>query len=143
MFVLFWNYSFSFPFPWSHRVLRHTVFICASRSLSVQASACRSSIPSHHNLDNDGGGGTLIFIDVENLNTVRCTVHNTYNAVKINYLSLSKIFYFPCFATRVIPVCVSSTSFRCPALVNSGTSTSVSIQPKKKVIVAHQVMCVM
>uniref|UniRef100_A0A3Q3WQF8 Uncharacterized protein n=1 Tax=Mola mola TaxID=94237 RepID=A0A3Q3WQF8_MOLML len=52
-----------------HRVLRHTVFICASRSLSVQASAFRSSIPPHHVLDDKGGGGTLVFIDVENLNT--------------------------------------------------------------------------
>nr|XP_040041142.1 trafficking protein particle complex subunit 8 isoform X1 [Gasterosteus aculeatus aculeatus] len=52
----------------SHRVLRHTVFICASRSLSVQASACRSSVPPHHRLD-DGGGGTLVFVDVENINT--------------------------------------------------------------------------
>uniref|UniRef100_A0A7N6BAC6 Trafficking protein particle complex 8 n=1 Tax=Anabas testudineus TaxID=64144 RepID=A0A7N6BAC6_ANATE len=52
----------------SHRVLRHTVFICASRSLSVQASACRSSA-SHHSLDNKGNCGTLVFIDVENINT--------------------------------------------------------------------------
>uniref|UniRef100_A0A3B5A3T8 Trafficking protein particle complex 8 n=1 Tax=Stegastes partitus TaxID=144197 RepID=A0A3B5A3T8_9TELE len=53
----------------SHRVLRHTVFICASRSLSVQASACRSSVPPHHCLDDKGSGGTLVFIDVENINT--------------------------------------------------------------------------
>ncbi|TMS20849.1 trafficking protein particle complex subunit 8 isoform X1 [Larimichthys crocea] len=53
----------------SHRVLRHTVFICASRSLSVQASACRSSSPPHHSLDDKGGGGTLVFLDVENINT--------------------------------------------------------------------------
>ncbi|XP_073332203.1 trafficking protein particle complex subunit 8 [Pagrus major] len=53
----------------SHRVLRHTVFICASRSLSVQASACRSCVPPHHSLDDKGGGGTLVFIDVENINT--------------------------------------------------------------------------
>uniref|UniRef100_A0A671Y134 Trafficking protein particle complex subunit 8 n=1 Tax=Sparus aurata TaxID=8175 RepID=A0A671Y134_SPAAU len=52
----------------SHRVLRHTVFICASRSLSVQASACRSCVPPHHSLGDKGGGGTLIFIDVENIN---------------------------------------------------------------------------
>ncbi|XP_054880101.1 trafficking protein particle complex subunit 8 isoform X2 [Poeciliopsis prolifica] len=49
----------------SHRVLRHTVFICASRSLSVQASACRSSASP---LDDKGSGGTLVFIDVENVN---------------------------------------------------------------------------
>ncbi|GAA6231935.1 trafficking protein particle complex subunit 8 [Lates japonicus] len=53
----------------SHRVLRHTVFICASRSLSVQASASRSSVPPHHSLDDKGHGGTLVFIDVENINT--------------------------------------------------------------------------
>ncbi|KAM7410650.1 hypothetical protein PAMA_001877 [Pampus argenteus] len=53
----------------SHRVLRHTVFICASRSLSVQASACRSSVPPHHSLDDKSSGGTLVFIDVENINT--------------------------------------------------------------------------
>ncbi|XP_041791493.1 trafficking protein particle complex subunit 8 [Chelmon rostratus] len=53
----------------SHRVLRHTVFICASRSLSVQASACRSSVPPNHSLDDKGGSGTLVFIDVENINT--------------------------------------------------------------------------
>uniref|UniRef100_A0A671Y485 Trafficking protein particle complex subunit 8 n=1 Tax=Sparus aurata TaxID=8175 RepID=A0A671Y485_SPAAU len=57
----------------SHRVLRHTVFICASRSLSVQASACRSCVPPHHSLGDKGGGGTLIFIDVENINMVRYT----------------------------------------------------------------------
>ncbi|KAK5869396.1 hypothetical protein PBY51_024117 [Eleginops maclovinus] len=53
----------------SHRVLRHTVFICASRSLSVQASACRSSGPPHHSVEDRGSGGTLVFIDVENINT--------------------------------------------------------------------------
>ncbi|XP_041862305.1 trafficking protein particle complex subunit 8 [Melanotaenia boesemani] len=53
----------------SHRVLRHTVFICASRSLSVQASACHSSAPPHHSVDDTGSGGTLVFIDVENVNT--------------------------------------------------------------------------
>uniref|UniRef100_A0AAX7V4W5 Trafficking protein particle complex 8 n=1 Tax=Astatotilapia calliptera TaxID=8154 RepID=A0AAX7V4W5_ASTCA len=47
----------------SHRVLRHTVFICASRSLSIQASACRSSVPPHHCLDEKGSSGTLVFID--------------------------------------------------------------------------------
>lgn len=56
---------------WSHRVLRHSVFICASRSLSVQASACRSSVPPHHSVDDKGSGGTLVFVDVENINTVR------------------------------------------------------------------------
>uniref|UniRef100_A0A3P8X173 Trafficking protein particle complex subunit 8 n=1 Tax=Cynoglossus semilaevis TaxID=244447 RepID=A0A3P8X173_CYNSE len=53
----------------SHRVLRHTVFICASRSLSVQASASRSSVPPHHSTKEKGSSGTLVFIDVENINT--------------------------------------------------------------------------
>lgn len=55
----------------SHRVLRHTVFICASRSLSVQASACRSSVPPNNSVEDKGAGGsgTLVFIDVENINT--------------------------------------------------------------------------
>ncbi|KAM6921828.1 trafficking protein particle complex subunit 8 [Xenentodon cancila] len=54
----------------SHRVLRHTVFICASRSLSVQASTCRSTAPPpHRSADDRGSGGTLVFIDVENVNT--------------------------------------------------------------------------
>lgn len=54
----------------SHRVLRHTVFICASRSLSVQASVCRSSVPPHRSPDDKGSDGALVFIDVENINTV-------------------------------------------------------------------------
>ncbi|XP_058494315.1 trafficking protein particle complex subunit 8 isoform X2 [Solea solea] len=53
----------------SHRVIRHTAFICASRSLSVQASASRSSDPPHHSTEDKGSGGTLVFIDVENINT--------------------------------------------------------------------------
>uniref|UniRef100_A0A3Q2PLD4 Trafficking protein particle complex subunit 8 n=1 Tax=Fundulus heteroclitus TaxID=8078 RepID=A0A3Q2PLD4_FUNHE len=59
----------------SHRVLRHTVFICASRSLSVQASACRSSASPHHSVDDKGIGGTLVFIDVENVNASESDVH--------------------------------------------------------------------
>ncbi|KAM9849168.1 trafficking protein particle complex subunit 8 isoform 2-T2 [Aulostomus maculatus] len=53
----------------SHRVVRHTVFICATHSLSVQASACRSSVPPHHSPEDKGSSGTLVFIDVENINT--------------------------------------------------------------------------
>uniref|UniRef100_A0A8C7XGJ3 Trafficking protein particle complex subunit 8 n=1 Tax=Oryzias sinensis TaxID=183150 RepID=A0A8C7XGJ3_9TELE len=53
----------------SHRVLRHTVFICASRSLSVQASACRSTAPPQRSADSIGCDGTLVFVDVENVNT--------------------------------------------------------------------------
>ncbi|XP_067368417.1 trafficking protein particle complex subunit 8 isoform X2 [Channa argus] len=58
----------------SHRVLRHTVFICASRSLSVQASACRSSVPPHYSVDDNGSSETLVFIDVENINTSEASV---------------------------------------------------------------------
>ncbi|XP_047443113.1 trafficking protein particle complex subunit 8 [Mugil cephalus] len=53
----------------SYRVLRHTVFICASRSLSVQASVCHSSVPPHHCQNEKGSGGALVFVDVENINT--------------------------------------------------------------------------
>ncbi|KAJ8276838.1 hypothetical protein GJAV_G00068480 [Gymnothorax javanicus] len=50
----------------SHRVLRHTAVICASRSLSVRASARRSNTF----LEQDGPGGSmLVFVDVENINT--------------------------------------------------------------------------
>uniref|UniRef100_A0A8C6PRM7 Trafficking protein particle complex subunit 8 n=1 Tax=Nothobranchius furzeri TaxID=105023 RepID=A0A8C6PRM7_NOTFU len=52
----------------SHRVLRHTVFICASRSLNVQASAFHSTAPPPHSVDDKGSRGTLVFIDVENVN---------------------------------------------------------------------------
>ncbi|XP_077391270.1 trafficking protein particle complex subunit 8 isoform X2 [Festucalex cinctus] len=55
----------------SHRVVRHSVFICASRSLSVQASARSSAVPPPRGSerDGDGDGGALVFIDVENINT--------------------------------------------------------------------------
>ncbi|XP_033820715.1 trafficking protein particle complex subunit 8 [Periophthalmus magnuspinnatus] len=67
----------------SHRVLRHTVFICSSRSLSVTASACRTPGPAlpiphqpatveltHHQPDpvQPMPSGTLVFVDVENIN---------------------------------------------------------------------------
>uniref|UniRef100_A0A8C1XB96 Trafficking protein particle complex 8 n=1 Tax=Cyprinus carpio TaxID=7962 RepID=A0A8C1XB96_CYPCA len=48
----------------SHRVLRHTAFICASRSLSVKATASRSNT-----LHEDKNGSMLVFVDVENINT--------------------------------------------------------------------------
>ncbi|XP_077463762.1 trafficking protein particle complex subunit 8-like [Stigmatopora argus] len=51
--------------PISHRVVRHSVFICASRSLSVRASACPSAVPPRRR--RDGGGGALVFVDVENV----------------------------------------------------------------------------
>ncbi|XP_051928708.1 trafficking protein particle complex subunit 8 isoform X1 [Hippocampus zosterae] len=52
----------------SHRVVRHSVFICASRSLSVQASA-RASATAPRRGSHQNGGGTLVFVDVENINT--------------------------------------------------------------------------
>lgn len=109
----------------SHRVLRHTVFICASRSLSVQASACRSSVPPHHRLD-DGGGGTLVFVDVENINTV------SYGArlqkAPVEQL-LTRVLVFP----RAKAACASSTSSRCPAAVSAGASTGASTRPVTEV----------
>ncbi len=142
------SYYFPSLFMWSHRVLRHTVFICASRSLSVQASACRSSVPPHQSLDDKGSGGTLVFIDVENINTVRYTACHTSPvhtssmqlfafAVKLNNLSLLELLICLFLAPRVKLVCVSSTSSRCPAAVNTGAYTSVSIQPRIKVGLAH------
>ncbi|XP_034036210.1 trafficking protein particle complex subunit 8 isoform X2 [Thalassophryne amazonica] len=70
----------------SHRVLRHTVFICASRSLSVQALACRSSIPPHQNLEDDSNGGTLVFIDIENINTSEAGVRE-FHIVQVSSCS--------------------------------------------------------
>lgn len=58
----------------SHRVLRHTVFICSSRSLSVQASACHTSHPGpalpspQPEPTQSMPSGTLVFVDVENIN---------------------------------------------------------------------------
>ncbi|XP_057698000.1 trafficking protein particle complex subunit 8 isoform X2 [Corythoichthys intestinalis] len=48
----------------SHRVVRHSVFICASHSLSVRASACPSAVAPQRQ-----DGGALVFVDVENINT--------------------------------------------------------------------------
>ncbi|KAM3876034.1 trafficking protein particle complex subunit 8 [Diretmus argenteus] len=53
----------------SHRVLRHTVFICASRSLSVRASACRSNVPPDQSQEEETSSSMMVFIDVENINT--------------------------------------------------------------------------
>lgn len=51
----------------SHRVLRHTAVICTSRSLHIRATVCRSNA-----LEDDEGRGDnmLVFVDVENINTV-------------------------------------------------------------------------
>ncbi|KAG9282782.1 trafficking protein particle complex subunit 8 isoform X1 [Astyanax mexicanus] len=57
----------------SHRVLRHTAFICASRSLSVKATACRSNtLPGRgkkEEREEERSGNMLVFVDVENINT--------------------------------------------------------------------------
>lgn len=133
---------------WSHRVVRHTVFICASQSLSVQASACRSSVPPHCSLDEKCGGGTLVFVDVENLNTVRYTAWHTH--ILFSVLSNLTTNYCPNFvliclllAPRVTLGCMSSTSSRCPAVVNTGVSTGVSTQQKRKVGLVHWVICIL
>ncbi|TSK58116.1 Trafficking protein particle complex subunit 8 [Bagarius yarrelli] len=57
----------------SHRVLRHTAFICASRSLSARVTACRSNtLPGKVRKDEreaERCGSMLVFVDVENINT--------------------------------------------------------------------------
>ncbi|XP_043076018.1 trafficking protein particle complex subunit 8 isoform X5 [Puntigrus tetrazona] len=60
----------------SHRVLRHTAFICASRSLSVRATASRSNTLHGRERETEErqeaeekNGSMLIFVDVENINT--------------------------------------------------------------------------
>uniref|UniRef100_A0A8C7W5V6 Trafficking protein particle complex 8 n=1 Tax=Oncorhynchus mykiss TaxID=8022 RepID=A0A8C7W5V6_ONCMY len=60
-----------------HRVLRHTVFICASRSLSVRATACRSNtLPEEEGRN----GSMLVFVDVENINTSEAGVREFHIA---------------------------------------------------------------
>uniref|UniRef100_A0A673N8D5 Trafficking protein particle complex subunit 8-like n=1 Tax=Sinocyclocheilus rhinocerous TaxID=307959 RepID=A0A673N8D5_9TELE len=60
----------------SHRVLRHTAFICASRSLSVRATASRSNTLHSRERETEErqegeekNGSMLVFVDVENINT--------------------------------------------------------------------------
>ncbi|KAB5539779.1 hypothetical protein PHYPO_G00093090 [Pangasianodon hypophthalmus] len=57
----------------SHRVLRHTAFICASRSLSARVTACRSNtLPGkvrREEREEERCGSMLVFVDVENINT--------------------------------------------------------------------------
>ncbi|GAA6076315.1 trafficking protein particle complex subunit 8 isoform X1, partial [Tachysurus ichikawai] len=57
----------------SHRVLRHTAFICASRSLSARVTACHSNtLPGKvrsEERDEERCGSMLVFVDVENINT--------------------------------------------------------------------------
>uniref|UniRef100_A0A8C0YT32 Trafficking protein particle complex subunit 8 n=1 Tax=Cyprinus carpio carpio TaxID=630221 RepID=A0A8C0YT32_CYPCA len=60
----------------SHRVLRHTAFICASRSLSVRATASRSNTLHSRERDTEEqqeaeekNASMLVFVDVENINT--------------------------------------------------------------------------
>ncbi|XP_059369033.1 trafficking protein particle complex subunit 8-like isoform X2 [Carassius carassius] len=60
----------------SHRVLRHTAFICASRSLSVRATASRSNTlhgrergTEERQEGEEKNGSMLVFVDVENINT--------------------------------------------------------------------------
>uniref|UniRef100_A0A674MUT9 Trafficking protein particle complex subunit 8 n=1 Tax=Takifugu rubripes TaxID=31033 RepID=A0A674MUT9_TAKRU len=72
----------------SHRVLRHTVFICTSRSLSVRASACVSNVPQQQLVEDGSTGGMLIFVDVENLNVVSqpCTVRQAAERLPAAYV---------------------------------------------------------
>uniref|UniRef100_H3CNW1 Trafficking protein particle complex subunit 8 n=1 Tax=Tetraodon nigroviridis TaxID=99883 RepID=H3CNW1_TETNG len=57
-----------------HRVLRHTVFICSSRSLSVRASACVSSAGQPQAAGARSAAGMLVFVDVENLSAADSTM---------------------------------------------------------------------
>lgn len=66
-----WLFRMSFflfpPLLPSHRVLRHTAVICTSRSLHIRATVCRSNALE----DEEGrGDNMLVFVDVENINTV-------------------------------------------------------------------------
>ncbi|CAB1332152.1 unnamed protein product [Coregonus sp. 'balchen'] len=66
----------------SHRVLRHTVFICVSRSLSVRATACRSNtLPEEEEEGEEGRNGSmLVFVDVENINSSEAGVREFHIA---------------------------------------------------------------
>uniref|UniRef100_A0A8C8IUC7 Trafficking protein particle complex 8 n=1 Tax=Oncorhynchus tshawytscha TaxID=74940 RepID=A0A8C8IUC7_ONCTS len=66
----------------SHRVLRHTVFICASRSLSVRATACRSNtLPEEEEEEEEERNGSmLVFVDVENINSSEAGVREFHIA---------------------------------------------------------------
>nr|XP_033789660.1 trafficking protein particle complex subunit 8 isoform X3 [Geotrypetes seraphini] len=54
-----------------HRVLRHTAVVCTSRSLNIQATICRSNTLED---DESKGGNMLVFVDVENMNTMEVGV---------------------------------------------------------------------
>ncbi|XP_056132281.1 trafficking protein particle complex subunit 8 isoform X2 [Lampris incognitus] len=69
----------------SHRVLRHTVFICASRSLSVCATACRSNIPPAESREEETNN-MLVFLDVENINTSEAGVRE-FHIVQVSSMS--------------------------------------------------------
>ncbi|KAG9348071.1 hypothetical protein JZ751_004096 [Albula glossodonta] len=58
----------------SHRVLRHTAIICASRSLSVRATVRRSNTFQDREDGHSGNGSMLVFVDVENINTNEAAV---------------------------------------------------------------------
>uniref|UniRef100_A0A672KZ25 Trafficking protein particle complex subunit 8 n=1 Tax=Sinocyclocheilus grahami TaxID=75366 RepID=A0A672KZ25_SINGR len=65
----------------SHRVLRHTAFICTSRSLSVRATASRSNTLHGRERETEEqqeaeekNGSMLVFVDVENINTSEASV---------------------------------------------------------------------
>uniref|UniRef100_A0A4W5L065 Trafficking protein particle complex subunit 8 n=1 Tax=Hucho hucho TaxID=62062 RepID=A0A4W5L065_9TELE len=63
------------------RVLRHTVFICASRSLSVRATACRSNtLPEEEERKEGRNSSMLVFVDVENINSSEAGVREFHIA---------------------------------------------------------------
>ena len=71
-------------------MLRHTVFICASRSLAVRATACRSNTLPEEEVEEkeeEGGaegrnGDMLVFVDVENINTVSPSPRRMHTRVR-------------------------------------------------------------
>lgn len=90
---------FALSDSFSHRVLRHTVFICASRSLSVRATASRSNTLHGREREKEEGGGReekngsmLVFVDVENINTVSAFPHMddpSFFMIMLSLLTLS------------------------------------------------------
>ncbi|XP_035270312.1 trafficking protein particle complex subunit 8 isoform X1 [Anguilla anguilla] len=65
----------------SHRVLCHTAVICASRSLSVRATARRSN--TFQEQEDGHGGSMLVFVDVENVNTSEAGVRE-FHVVQVS-----------------------------------------------------------
>ncbi|XP_052391021.1 trafficking protein particle complex subunit 8 isoform X3 [Carassius gibelio] len=77
----------------SHRVLRHTAFICASRSLNVRATASRSNTlhsrerhTEEQQESEEKDASMLVFVDVENINTCEAGVRE-FHIVQVSSIS--------------------------------------------------------